>query len=135
MIETRLSVLMDEITTAYQVLLYSLNRFTCEIFAADTSDSQIALHSWLTSLEERADISLEIFRFSDKLAQGLVQIALHSEVTQGASFWEHLSKAILGITLNDWNDRSVENFKRSLIEAKERTEREIFELAIDEIIS
>ncbi len=86
MIETRLSVLMDEITTAYQVLLYSLNRFTCEIFAADTSDSQIALHSWLTSLEKRADISLEIFRFSDKLAQGLVQIALHSEVTQGASF-------------------------------------------------
>src|SRR5438128_321430 len=123
---------MDEIATAYQALLYSLNRFTCEVFAADTSDSQTALCTWLASVEKRAGKSLETFRFSDKLAQGLVQIAQRSEIPQEGFFWEQLSKVILGITLNDWNDRSFENFKRSLVEAKDRTEREIFELAADE---
>ena len=131
MFEKRLSFLMDEIAAAYQALLYSLNRFACEVFADDTSDSQTALHIWLTSVEKRAGKSLDMFRFSDKLAQGLVQIAQRREIPQGGFFWEQLSKAILGIALNDWNDRSFENFKLSLVEAKERTEREIFELAAD----
>ena len=93
-------------------------------------DSSAGIRHYATSFGSRW--RLETFRLSDKLAQGLVQIAQRSERPQEGFFWEQLSKVILGITLNDWNDRSFENFKRSLVEAKDRTEREIFELAADE---
>jgi hypothetical protein len=132
MLENRLSFLMDEIATAYHALFFSLNQFVCEVFETNTSDSQSALHTWITSVEKRVGKSLDTFRFSDKLAQGLVQIARGSEIPQGGFFWEQLSKTILGIALNDWNDRSFENFKRCLVEVKDRAEREIFELAVDE---
>ncbi len=132
MLEKRLSFLMDEITTAYQRLLYSLNRFASEVFAVDTSDGHTALHIWLTSVEKRVGESLDTFRFSDKLAQRLVQIAIQDGTSQEGLFWDQLSKAILGIALNDWNDRSYENFKQNLLEAKERVEHEVFELAADE---
>lgn len=132
MLERRLSFLMDEIAAAYQALLYSLNSFLSEVFEPSTADGQTALSIWLTSLEERVGKSLDTFRFSDKIAQGLVQIVQRSEVLQGSSFWEHLSKVMLGIAPVDWNDQSLENFKHNLAEAKERAEREIFELAVDE---
>jgi len=134
MLEKRLSFLMDEITTAYQRLLYSLNRFASEVFAVETSDGHTALHIWLTSVEKRVGESLDTFRFSDKLAQRLVQIAQQDGTSQEGLFWDKLSKAILGIALNDWNDRSYENFKQNLLEAKERIEYEVFELAEDSTV-
>jgi hypothetical protein len=91
----------------------------------------VVLHIWLTSVEERVGEPLDTFRFSDKLAQRLVQIARQDGTTQEESFWDQLSIAILGIVLNDWNDRSYENFKQNLLEAKERVEHEVFELVED----
>jgi hypothetical protein len=128
----RLSQLMDEVATAYQTLLYSLDRFVGETFAINASDGQTALRLWLTSIEQRVGKSLDTFRFSDKLAQRLIQIVQQDEVSQNGHFWDKLSRALLGIALNDWNDRSEENFKRTLLEAKERVEHEVFELRADE---
>ena len=56
----------------------------------------------------------------------------YDENTQKGNFLDHLSKAILGIALNDWNDRSNETFRRNLLEAKVRVEHEVFELTSDE---
>lgn len=128
-----LSSLMDEISTAYQALLYSLDRFSREVFAIDALDGHSALHIWLASLEKSIGKSLTTFRFNDKLAQQLVQIASQDNSSQRVHFWDQLSKAILGISLTDWNDQSYENFKRSLLEAKERVKHEVFELATDEV--
>lgn len=132
MLTDRLSFLMDEIATAYQTLLYSLDRFAGEAFAVDAADGYTAVRLWLASIEERVGKSLDTFRLSDKLAQRLVEVASQHELPQKSYFWDQLSKAVLGIALNDWNDRSDENFKRNLLEAKERVEHEIFELTKDE---
>jgi len=132
MLSERLSVLMDEIATAYQTLLYSLDRFAGEAFAVDAADGHTAVRLWLASIEERVGKSLDTFRLSDKLAQRLVEVASQHELPQKSYFWNQLSGAVLGIALNDWNDRSDENFKRNLLEAKERVEHEIFELTEDE---
>ncbi len=132
MIVDRLSQLMDEITSAYQVLLYSLDHFVREAFAIDASDGHTVLHLWLASVENQAGKPLDTLRFSDKLAQRLVQVVRYDENTQKGNFWDHLSKAILGIALNDWNDRSNETFRHNLLEAKVRVEHEVFELTSGE---
>lgn len=129
----RLSSLMDEIGMAYHALLYSLDRLSTEIFAVDASDGNNALRLWLVSLEKSIGKSLDTFRFNDKLAQRLVQIASQDKSPQRAQFWDQLSKAILGIAVTDWNDQSFERFKRSLLEAKERVKHEVFEIATDEV--
>lgn len=132
MIAERLSNLMEEIATAYQTLLYSLDRFAGEMFSVDAVDGYSALRLWLASVEEQANTSLNTFRFSDKLSQRLVEVASQREFQQGESFWNQLSKAVLGIALNDWNDRSDENFRQKLLESKERVKHEVFELSEDE---
>lgn len=131
-LEGRLARLMDEIGTAYQALLFSLGRLIGELFAIDTSDGHTALYLWLQSIENRIEKPLEHFRFSDRVAQRLVQIAYQDSATSEGNFWDQLSKAILGIVLSDWNDQSYRNFKEGLLEAKTRVEHEIFELATDE---
>jgi hypothetical protein len=123
---------MDEIATAYQTLLYSLDRLAGEIFGVDATDGYAALRLWLSFTEERAGRSLDSFRLSDKLAQRLVELANQQRSSQGGNFWDQLSKAVLGISLNDWNDHSNENFKQKLLEAKVRVEHEIFELTNDD---
>jgi hypothetical protein len=132
MITDQLSYLMDEIATAYQVLLYSLDRFVRETFDIHAPDGHTALDIWLKGVEERASKPLDTLRFSDKLAQRLVQTISQGETKQVVNFWDHLSRAILGIALNDWNDRSHESFKDKLSEAKVRVEHEVFELASDD---
>jgi hypothetical protein len=124
--------LMDEVATAYQKLLYSLDRFTKETFAADASDGHTALRSWLATVEKQVGKSLGSFRFSDKLAERLVQVICQDDPIPDGLFWDQISKAILGIALNDWNDRSSETFRQKLLEAKERVEHEVFELASGE---
>ncbi len=132
MITERLGFLMEEVATAYQTLLYSLDQFVRQTFAVDASDGKTALHLWLVFIEERVGKSLDTFRFSDRLAQRLVEVAHQKGSLEGGQFWDQLSKAVLGIALNDWNDRSNEAFKQKLLEAKERVEREVFELGVDE---
>ena len=132
MISDRLAHLMDEISTAYQMLLYSLDRFVRETFAIVASDGHTALHIWLTGVEEQAGKSLGTLRFSDTFVQQLVQIVRQEENKHGGRFWDQLSKAILGIAINDWNDRSNENFRSKLLEAKVRVEHEVFGLASGE---
>ncbi len=132
----QLSRLMDEITTAYQTLLYSLDCFAEETFVVASPllrpNGQMAIHSWLASIEHRLGSELKTFRFSDQPAQHLVQ-TVHQDISpQDGRFWDQLSKAVLGIALHDWNDRSGEAFKRNLLDIKERVEHEVFELAKDE---
>lgn len=130
--ERRLSSLMDEISTAYQALLYSLSHFTSELFAVDTTDGHTALYLWMTSIERKIGKPLSTFRFGDKVAERLVELAFQENIPEGTFFWDQISKAIIGVGLNDWNDRSYENFKSSILEAKERVEHEVFELSADE---
>ncbi len=132
MIAEHLSSLMEEVATAYQTLLYSLEHFAGEMFAVEALDGYSAIRLWLAAVEERAHTPLNSFRFSDKLAQRLVEVAGQREVQQGESFWNQLSRAILGIALTDWNDRSDENFRHKLLEARARVEQEVFELSGDE---
>jgi hypothetical protein len=131
MLARRLTHLIDEIDMAYQALLYDLDRFAEENFAADAPTRQLtgkaALNYWLVGLEQQSGKALDTFRYSDVLAQRLVTAAKSESVTD--SFWDRLSEAVLGLHLQDWNDRSVETFKNNLLSAKERVEREIFELS------
>src|SRR5579875_3313904 len=131
-LEERLSSIMDEVTTAYQELLYDLGRSEEELFAIDTYDGHTVLYLWLQSIEKSVGKSLETLRFSDQIAQKLVQLAYQKNITSNGNFWDQLSKATLGIVLSDWNDHSYESFKRALLETKERVEHEVFELTTDE---
>lgn len=132
MITENLSHLMDEISMAYQTLLYSLDLLVREAFFVNASDGQAALYLWLEAIEKQSGKPFDTFRFSDKLAERLVEIAHRKKGNQKGSFWDHLSKAILGIALSDWNDLSKENFKRTLLEAKSRVAQEMFDLASGE---
>lgn len=130
----RLLRLMGEIATAYQTLLYHLDNFAESYFAANAPtrqrDGYSALNYWLTSLEHQSGQSLDTFRFSDTLAQRLVQAIRYNH--EDGRFWDRLSHAVIGLHLNDWNDRSIDSFKNDLLNAKDRLEREILELTEDE---
>ncbi|MAU00653.1 MAG: hypothetical protein CL608_26205 [Anaerolineaceae bacterium] len=134
MLATQLAQLIDEIDMAYQALLYDLDRFAEESFANDAPARQLtgkaALNFWMAGLEQQSGKTLSTFRFSDHLAQRLVATVRSGEEID--SFWDGLSEAVLGLHLQDWNDRSLETFKNNLLEAKERLEREIFELTENE---
>lgn len=134
----RLSELKDEIATAYQGLLYSLDRFAVKTFAAQAtravSDGLSAFQFWLTQLQQRIEEPLETFRFNDTLVQRLIEVNSRSQEREnhGIPFWNQLSKAVLGISLHDWNDQSIKSFQSKLLEAKERAEREMVELSEDQ---
>lgn len=133
MLESNVSALMNEIATAYHRLLYSLEGFIREAFAPHAVNGHTALRLWLSSVEERVSKPSEMFRLNDRLAQRLIEVTHQQEDIQPGAFLDQLSKAVLGITLNDWNDHSEEIFRQKLSEAKERVEREIFELTNDTI--
>jgi hypothetical protein len=131
---SQLRHLLGEITTAYQALLYELDNFAKNHFAADAlvqqRDGYTILNYWLNSLEKQAGQPLDTFRFSDTLVQRFVT-AIRTEPEDGR-FWDRLSHAVMGLYLHDWNDRSIESFKKNLLETRDRLEREIFALAEDE---
>ena len=133
MLENNVSALMNEIATAYHRLLYSLDGFIREAFVPHAVDGHTALRLWLSLVEERVSKPSEMFRLNDRLAQRLIEVARQQEDIQPGAFLDQLSKAVLGITLNDWNDHSEEIFRQKLSEAKERVEHEIFELTNDTI--
>jgi hypothetical protein len=138
----KISILMNEIAASYQLLLCSLDRFAESSFMVDVIESShqheagrsTPLHSWLASLEQRSDVDLDTFRFSDQLAQGLVQVIRKEPTRNDGQIWQLLSKAVLGVPLYDWSDQSEETFKQKLLEIKERVEREVLVLAQDEAV-
>jgi hypothetical protein len=130
----RLNELTGEIITAYPSLLYHLDSFAESHFAPDAlirqRDGYAALNYWLKQLEQEANQSLDTFRFGDTLVQRFVQAIRQDQ--EDRRFWDRLSYAVMGLYPHDWNDRSVGTFKSNLLDAKDRLEREIFELSEDE---
>lgn len=126
--------LSSEIASSYQALLYQLDRFVEEEFASNAPKryrtGQAALRYWLGRLDEQIDGGLNSLRFSDALAQNFID-AVQAE-GEDARFWDNLSRAIIGITPYDWNDRSVDSFKEKLIEARDRLQNEALDLRDDE---
>ena len=135
-LHNKLSRLMDEIADAYQALRYELDRFAELEFATNKGgrlrEGQAIFKQWLGWLDEQVEGGIDSIRFSDVLAQRFVD-ALREEGEQ-SRFWERLSFAILGISTADWNDRSVTSFKESLLQARERLQRELFAIEEDEDI-
>ena len=132
---SRLNQLLNEITTAYQSLLYQLDRFAEAEFATNTLRRETghkALRQWLNEIEQQTHEPLATFRFSDELVQRFVE-AVQQEQDAGR-FWDHLSFAVMGLYPHDWNDRSIDTFKQSLQEARDRLQRELFALSEDEAV-
>lgn len=135
-LQSKLSRLMSEIASAYQALLYELDRFVCEQFDSGAPvrhhTGRAALLAWLQRLAAQAGEPLETYRFGDQVVERFVA-ALRADVDE-ARFWEHLALAILGVSPHDWNDRSVESFQRNLLEVQTRLQRELFALHTDEAV-
>ncbi len=130
----RLIRLMDEISAAYHSMIYQLDLFARENFASEAPTpqhhGQKALSYWLTQLERQLDEPLDVYRFDDAVTRRFVQsIKQKQEVVH---FWENLAYTVMGIYPRDWNDKSIETFKRSLLDAKDRLERELLALTDDE---
>lgn len=135
-LHNRLSRLMDEIADAYQALRYELDRFAEIEFVTNKGkrlrEGHAIFKHWLEHLDEQVDGGIGSIRFSDALVQRFVN-ALREDGEQ-SRFWERLSFAVLGISTSDWNDRSVTNFKETLLAARERLQRELFAIEEDEEI-
>lgn len=131
-----LSRLMDQIASAYQTLLYLLDRFAMDHFAADAPTNQLdgraSMRYWMVQLEQQGQHSFDTLRLGDQLAHRLVEAIRQDNGAPTQHFWERLSLAVLGVSIHDWNDQSVEAFKRQLLAIKERVEHEVHELALDE---
>jgi hypothetical protein len=125
----QLSHLMDEIATAYQTLLHSLDRLVGETFSIENADGHTVLYLWLESLEKDVGESLKGFRFGDRIAQMLVDLVYQEHTPQGRNFWDQLSRVVLGLPLVDWTDQSYESFKRNLLEARKRIEHAVFDIS------
>lgn len=132
-LRSRLNQLLEEITTAYQALLHQLDTFAENHFAVEAvirrRDGYTILNAWLDELEKQSKQSLETFRFSDVVVERLVTTIRQEEEGR---FWDKLSHAVIGLYLHDWNDRSIDTFKKNLREAKNRLQREILDLSDDE---
>jgi hypothetical protein len=133
-----LGKLMDDIAAAYQGLLYALDRVVIDNFGMDcpvpTSSGADALQQWLTQVEARSGVSLSTFRFSDRVVQGFVQTLAGKGSQPADRFWEALSRAVLGISLLDWTDASADKFKQSLLDLKDRLQREILGLTREDAV-
>lgn len=136
LLATRLSQITGEIASAYQGLLHQLDNFAETEFAPDAAvpqrHGQAALRYWLAKLEQQSSEPLATYRFSDTLVQRFIEAV--KQENEASRFWDQLSYAVVGIYPYDWNDRSIETFKQNLLEAKDRLERELFELAEDEAV-
>lgn len=130
----RLSQLMSQISGSYQQLLYSLDHYVEERFASNSAkrhrEGQAALRFWLSPIERNIEGGIKGFRFSDNHVQRFVD-AIRIDVAPGR-FWDVLARALIGLEPSDWNDRSVEAFKVSLLDARERLQKELFEITEDE---
>jgi hypothetical protein len=137
-VSSYLGKLMDDVAAAYQGLLYALDRLVIEIFgmesAVSTSNGMAALQQWLAQVEERSGYSLSEFRFSDQVVQAFVHTVKGKEGQAGDQFWEAISRAVLGISLVDWNDVSADKFKQSLMDLGDRLQREISGLSREEAV-
>lgn len=137
-ISVRLHRLMDEIADAHRNLLYSLDRFAEKAFSRDSlrhrNGGQTALSHWATELERLSSNELDKFRFSDHLAQSLVDVLCRECPMDDDLFWGRVSEVVLGIPVYDWSDQSIDIFQKNLLDIKERIEREVLELSEDESV-
>lgn len=130
----RLARLMDEISDAYQALRFELDRFVEAEFSLGQVkrlyEGQAILSNWLQQLDEQVEGGLTSIRFSDALAQRFIDVL--GERGDNGRFWERMSQAMLGVSTADWNDRSVEGFKSTLLATRERLQRELFAIEEEE---
>lgn len=128
-ISSILNGVMQEISNAYYDLQRRLDVFVANEFgyAGLTQDGLITLKSWLSGIQMENGNTIDEFKFSSTLTQNVVNLLLDSD-TADAQFWNHMSEAVLGISLRDWNDNSEERFQAELVKARDEVERDVHEL-------
>ncbi|MCA9995239.1 MAG: hypothetical protein KDE56_05805 [Anaerolineales bacterium] len=130
----RLSHLMDEIADAYQALRFELDRFVETEFSLvqvkRLYEGQAVLADWLKRLDAQVEGGVTSVRFSDALAQRFVDVL--QESGDDGRFWDRMSQAVLGVSTADWNDSSAETFKSTLLQTRERLQRELFAIEEEE---
>jgi hypothetical protein len=135
-ITNRLARLKDEITSASNRLLYLIDHYIQEHFAADMlpgqTNAQVVLNSWLIHLEQQSGRDLNTLGFNDYPAQNMVRTIRQSEQQHRERFLDTLAQVVSGLSLYDWNDDSVITFQNTLLDLKQRVEREVLELTQEE---
>lgn len=121
--------IMQEISNAYYDLQRRLDIFVANEFgyARLTQNGLITLKSWLSGVQTENGANIGEFKFSSTLTQNVVNLLLNSDSTD-AQFWNHMSEAVLGVSMRDWNDNSEERFQTKLLKARDEVERDIYEL-------
>jgi len=121
--------LMQEISNAYYDLQRRLDVLVANEFgyAGLTQDGLITLKSWLSGIQTENGTTIDEFKFSSTLTQNVVNLLLDTDSTD-AQFWNHMSEAVLGVSLRDWNDNSEERFHAELLKARDEVERDVHEL-------
>jgi len=121
--------LMQEISNAYYDLQRRLDVFVASEFgyAGLTQDGLITLKSWLSRIQTKSDSAIDKIKFSSTLTQNVVNLLLDTDAAD-AQFWNHMSEAVLGIPLRDWNDSSEERFRAEMLKARDEVERDVREL-------
>ena len=128
-IATTIDHLMQEISNAYYDLQRRLDVFVANEFgyAGFTQDGLITLKSWLSGIQTENGSHISEFKFSSTLTQNFVNVLLEIEENDG-HFWSHMSEAVLGVSLKDWNDNSEERSYAELCKARDEVERDVHEL-------
>ena len=121
--------LMQEISNAYYDLQRRLDVLVANEFgyAGLTQHGLITLKSWLSGIQTENGTTINEFKFSSTLTQNVVNLLLNTDTTD-AQFWNHMSEAVLGVSLRDWNDNSEERFQAELLKARDEVERDVHEL-------
>jgi hypothetical protein len=130
-IEARLDSLTTAISNAYLDLQRRLDTYTTQEFNQIGQDGATALQSWLNNIQNKRGSELRDLRFGSLVTQELVSTLGNTENANG-HFWDHLSKAIMGIHLRDWSDQSEARFYETLANARHEVEREVQQLIADE---
>lgn len=121
--------LMREISNAYYDLQRRLDVFVANEFGYGglTQDGQITLKAWVSGLHSDNGKQVKDFKFSSTLTQNVVNVLQGINENDGL-FWNHMSEAVLGVSLRDWNDNSEVRFRDELCKARDEVERDVKEL-------
>ncbi len=130
-IVSSLDSLTTAISNAYLDLQRRLDMYSIQEFNQTMQEGTVALQSWLRNIQNDRGMNIDELRFGSLVTQELVTTVAKSENANG-QFWDHLSKAVLGIHLRDWSDQSETRFYETLANARRDVEREIQQLVADE---
>ncbi|MCS6836603.1 MAG: hypothetical protein NZ750_11360 [Anaerolineae bacterium] len=126
----RLSSLASAISSAYLDLQRRLDNFTVQEFGVVGANvaGHLALKIWLDQVvpPER----LEALRFGSLPTQAFVEVIRSSD--QEGTFWDTLSRAVLGVPLRDWTDQSEARLYDTLSRGRQEVERESQQLIEEE---